>query len=145
MSRTDLGGHVFASSYDQAGRLTGVSGNGASTSYGYYNTGLAATVTQTDTAGTTVTDYGYDARGLKTSEHATLNGAVIQDASAAYDALGRMTVWAESGSGWSDPTKGAPAASVLWQYDAAGNIRSRKASYHVITDQGAASSSLVPS
>ncbi|MGK6320740.1 hypothetical protein, partial [Sphingomonas sp. DT-204] len=41
---------------------------------------------------------------------------------------------AESGSGWSDPTKGAPAASVLWQYDAAGNIRSRKASYHVITE-----------
>ncbi|MGK6321442.1 hypothetical protein, partial [Sphingomonas sp. DT-204] len=32
VSRTDLGGHVFASSYDQAGRLTGVSGNGASTS-----------------------------------------------------------------------------------------------------------------
>ncbi|MGK6321427.1 hypothetical protein, partial [Sphingomonas sp. DT-204] len=34
---------------------------------------------------------------------------------------------------------------MLWSYNAVGNIRSRKASYHVITDQGAASSSLVPS
>ncbi|WP_163773912.1 hypothetical protein, partial [Proteus mirabilis] len=60
-------------------------------------------------------------------------GMVIQNATASYDALGRMTSWSEAGNGTT------PAASVSWRYDANGNIRSQSNVHSLLGGNGAVS------
>ncbi|NJM51843.1 MAG: RHS repeat protein, partial [Sphingomonadales bacterium] len=54
--------------------------------------------------------------------------------SASYDALGRLTNWAEVG------TTNAPAASIAYQYDAVGNIRHTTSTNPVLSAKGAVTS-----
>jgi YD repeat-containing protein len=99
LEKTDMGGHLFTISYDAAGRMTQRSGslNGASggQSYTYFNTGQLSGLS--GSYGTA--SYGYDAGGNRISESATSSiGAQITNATASYDAMGRMTNWTEVGS-----------------------------------------------
>jgi YD repeat-containing protein len=108
------------------------------------------------------TVYGYDAAGNRTSERSTINGGswadeggiyyngyeyereqhwvyhsyalTRQNATAAYDTLGRMTGWQETGGDQN------PAASLNWQYDENGNIRRSQASFRYLDQNGAAGS-----
>ncbi|RHW16240.1 hypothetical protein D1610_16785, partial [Sphingomonas gilva] len=132
---TDLYGHVIASedmggfdqafTYDRAGRVTGRSGAGDQIVYGWLNTGLAGSVTSVG-GGTTLATYGYDANGNRTAEKTVIGGVTRQNATAVYDALGRMTSWADAGGG------ATPSASIAWEYDAVGNIRRTLASYRTL-------------
>jgi YD repeat-containing protein len=149
ITKTDLGGHVFDYTYDRAGRLSSVAGNGQSSSYYYLNTGLVGGVSvgvgDTFTPGSDHIDttYAYDARGNKTGEStsrtiitefsSTLT--TLQAASAIYDALGRMTSWTESGN----PVVGnnaTPPANTVYRYDANGNIREASTSFTYIGQDG---------
>jgi YD repeat-containing protein len=55
---------------------------------------------------------------------------VYQDAIAAYDALGRMVSWSETGNGTT------PAASIQYDYDANGNVRRTRAQFLSVTAHG---------
>ncbi|HYD37424.1 MAG TPA: hypothetical protein VEA60_07410, partial [Allosphingosinicella sp.] len=160
LSKTDLGSHVFTFGYDKAGRMTS-RGGGEALSYSWLNTGLIASMSTTtgnvasNNWSSRSTTYGYDAAGHVTSERTVDEGEesyqfywnpsepdiyynswsnVTQNATAAYDALGRMTSWSEAGS------TATPAASIAWQYDLNGNIRRSNASYRKLDLNGAASS-----
>ena len=132
--KTDLGGNAFTMSYDKAGRLTSRAAPANETlTYSWLNTGLASTVSSS--AGT-VSTYGYDAAGNRLTEDTVKNGTtILQDATAVYDALGRMTSWTETGSAT------APAASVVYSYDAVGNIRRSVSTFVTLDPQGAVSGS----
>lgn len=137
ISHTDMGGRVTNFAYDSAGRLTERSGAEVQR-YTYLNTGLAGAVSTGTISGSVFiesahADYGYDENGNKLTEYATVGGVVTQNASAAYDALGRMTSWAEAGNSV------APSANVAWSYDASGNIRHLTQSYQWIDSYGTAS------
>lgn len=124
VSKTDMGGHVTGFAYDSAGRVVSSSG-GETRLYSYFNTGLAASVS----AGTASAAYSYDARGQKLTEYATTGGAAMQNAAATYDALGRMTTWAEAGNAVLAPS------TIAWAYDAVGNIRKEQAAFrHLMSD-----------
>src|SRR5262249_52538398 len=70
----------------------------------------------------------------------TINGHVVewpldwimQNATATYDALGRLITWSEAGS------TTMPAASLTYKYDAASNVRESSAVYHALDGQGIA-------
>ncbi|WEJ98121.1 MAG: LysM peptidoglycan-binding domain-containing protein [Candidatus Sphingomonas phytovorans] len=137
VSHTDMGGRVTAFTYDSGGRLIERSGAEVQR-YTYLNTGLAASISTGTMYGsvfyeTAHADYSYNENSNKLTEYATIGGAVTQNASATYDALGRMTSWAEAGNGT------APAASVTWSYDASGNIRHLSQTYRVLDSYGNAS------
>jgi YD repeat-containing protein len=60
-------------------------------------------------------------------------GDVYQNATATYDALGRMTSWTEAGNGTT------PAAQILYDYDANGNVRRTRAQYSALNGNGTVS------
>ncbi|HEY0148093.1 MAG TPA: LysM peptidoglycan-binding domain-containing protein [Allosphingosinicella sp.] len=62
---------------------------------------------------------------------ATVHYGVFQNATASYDAMGRMISWSEAGGGLT------PASRVRYEYDAAGNIRHTVANYSEIDSNGA--------
>ncbi|MFC4291333.1 putative toxin, partial [Sphingorhabdus arenilitoris] len=102
-------------------------------------------------------DYSYDKLGQRLSEIGTVittavasNATVIaykqwssgtqistansgKNQTASYDALGRLTSWAETGSTI------APAASIAYQYDATGNIRRTTSVNSILSATGTAS------
>jgi YD repeat-containing protein len=125
--RQDLGDHVFASSYDAAGRLYQRVGP-ETLSWSYYNTGLAYSVG--DGAGSSAL-YGYDAAGNKIQEYTVKAGIVVQNAFATYDELGRMKSWGEYGGAVS------PGSSTAYDYDLVGNIRHSHSVQAMLDVQGA--------
>jgi YD repeat-containing protein len=156
ISKTDLGGHVVASTYDKAGRLVAKGDQNIV----YLNTGLAGEVyTGYGNPGDLnwsrrSAKYGYDAVGNRTSEYTVDEGRqyseywdpyygyqvndyswsnVYQNATATYDALGRLTGFNEAGG------INVPAASISYAYDANGNVRRSTANYRTLDQNGTAS------
>ena len=100
------------------------------------------------------TKYGYDAAGNLKSENLTIEGEVFysyevdqdgsndfyeekttetyKNATADYDALGRLIRWTEAG----DATTNTPFAETEYFYDAVGNIRKIDAEYEVLDGEG---------
>jgi len=169
VSHTDMGnnnGRTNNISYDSAGRL--VSRSLDKTVYTYLNTGLVGTVVvgQTDLGNQTEYDdlrttYGYDKRGSKLTEVAIRETGkwntysdetgsysefdqsswTTENATATYDALGRMTAWAESGAAAAGTGSSVtPSASITRSFDAVGNIRHLTATFHYLDTQGAVTS-----
>jgi YD repeat-containing protein len=156
ISHTDMTSRTNNTSYDTAGRL--VSRSLDSTAYSYLNTGLVSQVTVGTTGNPasqaifddTRTTYTYDKLGEKLTETSLHESGsfyysyyislstTLQNATAAYDALGRMTSWSESGTALSGTTAATvPAASKSWTYDKVGNVRHVHASYHNLDLNGA--------
>ena len=124
IEKTDMGGHVFASTYDKAGRLAS---RGAQ-SFTWFNTGQLAS-----TSGDFGTEsYSYDASGNRTREYLTAPGGVIvrKDATTTYDAMGRAITWSELANAT------LPDAATTTSYDANGNIRRTQASWRTIDQYG---------
>ncbi|MEA3065957.1 MAG: trimeric autotransporter adhesin, partial [Sphingomonadales bacterium] len=155
--KSDLGGHVSSFTYDLAGRLIRSTG-GETVNYVWLNTGkLAQSFTFTgDYASMNWTrkgtSYGYDKTGNLVSERLTDEGETYyeywdpyygnqtyhdswsrtyKDATASFDAAGRMVSWAEAGGVY------LPNASTSYEYDLTGNIRRANASYRPLDQQGA--------
>jgi YD repeat-containing protein len=120
IARSDFGDNAYSYGFDLAGRVTSQAASGETLTYSYLNTGRISLVS--NGAGSS-TAYGYDAAGNETSEMTIRNGQTVQNATAGYDALGRMTNWAEAGGAT------LPAASILYEYDRVGNIRRQKSSF----------------
>lgn len=156
ISHTDMTNRTNNTSYDTAGRL--VSRSLDTTAYSYLNTGLVSQVTVGTTGNPasqaifddTRTTYTYDKLGEKLTEtslhesgsfyysYYIASATTLQNATAAYDALGRMTSWSESGTALSGTTAATlPAASKSWTYDKVGNVRHVHASYHYLDLNGA--------
>jgi YD repeat-containing protein len=135
LAKTDLGGHAWSLSYDLAGRMTGRSGQDSAT-YDYYNTGLIKSAA----AGGLTAGYGYDASGNRVIETLHDGTYTRQNATADYDAMGRMTHWSESGLAvtGSGTLAATPAASLDYGYDAVGNIRRSQAGFSSIGADGTA-------
>ncbi|KQN39513.1 hypothetical protein ASG37_08125 [Sphingomonas sp. Leaf407] len=148
LETVDMGGGANLYGYDYGGRLTSelrkASSSGAvlrETIYETLNTGVVSRVLRQevniygDRSDSMETTAGYDLNGRKTSEKSWRweAGTKIQtqNATSAYDALGRRTSWIEAGSG-----RDAPAASITHRYDAVGNIRSTKTASKGLNDQG---------
>ncbi|QNA82920.1 LysM peptidoglycan-binding domain-containing protein [Sphingomonas sp. So64.6b] len=137
-SKSDMGSHATAFSYDLAGRLT-ERATAETLRYTYLNTGLAASAS-TGVIYSSVfyesahADYGYNENGQKLTEYATSGGQVSQDAIVTYDALGRMKTWEERSSTTSSVAM--PAAEIEWSYDAVGNVRRERADFHYLNTGG---------
>ena len=129
VTKTDLGGNAFTYAYDKGARLTSQAVGSETTTYGWFNTGLIASVS-TGTGNNSA--YGYDAAGNKASEVTNRNSSTVQNATASYDALNRRTSWTETGG------TNVPAASMSWAYDLGGNIRKTTYSYYTLDGAGAA-------
>ncbi len=160
--RKDLGNHQSTSSYDAGGRQL----TRGDTSYGWYNTGLVASIgavtsgsTDTDTWTRQVTTYGYDRVGRRIAESLSTNGSravrvrednfyywdvstfseQLTNQTASYDALGRLTTMNEAG------TSTAPATSIARAYDAAGNIRNTVSTHAILNHNGVVTSNVTDS
>lgn len=139
VARTDYGAHSYSYSFDLAGRLvteTGVSGQ--TQSYAWLNSGRLYQLV--DTAGTgknvITAKYGYDENGNRTYEGysgtvysfkfpsgTTSATETLQNATIAYDALGRITTFTDKDAG------GTTRITVTTSYDLAGNIRRVQSTY----------------
>ena len=115
-SRTDMGGNVATTSYDQAGRIATISGL-ENQSFTWLNTGLLATQTSDLGSGSvrSVATFGYDQVGNRATETFTRDGVVYRRSEAIFDMQNRMRSWADTGDA-------VPAASMGWTYDKNGNI-----------------------
>ena len=124
--QNNVGGKTTNYNYNDAGQLVSQSGTGSlTTSYTYLNTGRLSTMSTDDVVDRHAV-YGYDKSGNLTSEYITLNGGVIRNGTASYDALGRMTAWNEANA--------AAPASINFAYDANGNIRKTEKTFHYVRD-----------
>ncbi|MFZ2032019.1 MAG: DUF6531 domain-containing protein, partial [Vitreimonas sp.] len=131
---TDLGGHVSGFTYNKAGLLTQRSG-GSALNYSYFNSNRIASASTTVGANTRTTSYEYDVVGDLTKEVTTETGShTYENATATYDALGRLLSWSEAGS--SD----VPPSTLAYEYDAKGNIRHEASTYRALDANGAAAS-----
>ncbi|AHE55635.1 DUF6531 domain-containing protein [Sphingomonas sanxanigenens] len=136
----DFGGRQYNNYYNFAGQKTSGGWDDAGAQFQYYNTGL---LKHEFNDGKGSTSYTYDQVGnLKSETFTTDFGYQYRNATANYDALGRMTSWSDSG-GTANGVN-IPAASVTWKYDAVGNVRSTTTTYRPLNDQGDAVSGLPP-
>jgi YD repeat-containing protein len=128
IDQIDYGSHNYDFTYDLGGRLTARSSSttGESIAFTWYNSGLAKG--QTGTQGTAA--YEYDANGNRIAETFSIGGVSYRNASATYDALGRMTHWQDTGYNTAAP------ASQDWTYDAVGNVRTTLAHYRSLDAEG---------
>ncbi len=78
--------------------------------------------------------YGYSYGGYWVDESYYTTSTSVQNATASYDALGRLKTFAEAGTAYS------PAANIAYEYDANGNVRRTTATYRTLDQQGNASS-----
>ena len=132
VSKTDLGGHAFAWTYDLAGRMATQAVGGETTTYAFLNTGLVGSIS---TGAANYANYTYDGAGNRLSEVTVRANATVQNATASWDALSRMTGWNE----WGGASQ--PQASISWVYDLNGNIRRSINSYRTLDQNGTASAS----
>jgi YD repeat-containing protein len=154
---TNYGGYASTYTFDLAGRLsTEVTATAGLTlgdtiysspftlTYAYYNTGLVASISSTETGlddvlvvppsfylwepfTSSITEsYQYDANGNRTAEQSNYGNAT-----ATYDALNRMTAYAD--------TMGA-APSIVWKYDLNGNVVEQKTVYYPFSGTSLATS-----
>ena len=129
----DMGGNTTDFLYDDAGRLTSRTVDLVSdallytTSYSYFDTGQ---VKQISEHGSKVTDYTYDVAGNLKTEAFSVGGVSYKNASADYDALGRLTSWEELGSAQT------PASTRNISYDANSNIRRSLVNYRGLDYNG---------
>ncbi|HEX8232616.1 MAG TPA: hypothetical protein VF559_04630, partial [Caulobacteraceae bacterium] len=135
----DGSGHVYEMTYDRAGRLVSQdnAGTGKVIDYAYFNTGLLKTITDSSsdlngfTTGKLTSTFGYDAQGRRTRETYTSGSGTglvtYEDATASYDALGRMTQYLNKNG------SNVTTADVDYAYDAAGNVRHVHAQYTPIS------------
>jgi YD repeat-containing protein len=127
LARSDFGGNAYAHAYDWGGRMTSLAGPGETLTYAYLNTGRLASIS--NGAGNS-TAFGYDKAGNETSEVTYKGGQLIQNSTATWDSLGRMSSWAETG------TATLPAASIQYEYDRVGNIRRQKSTFQRLDGAG---------
>ncbi|MAJ07410.1 MAG: hypothetical protein CMK04_00990, partial [Ponticaulis sp.] len=164
MFSSDLDGRDTSYLYDNAGRLKFTNGPAeADIWHSYLNTGLLAETIRNDEPdayglrGT----FGYDEGGQVISEDLqagsyntstgvfTANAYTLKDQTAHYDALGRLDTWNEAGGSTRSVTDtyanangvvpfdhAIPAASLIYRYDANGNIRNTFAQYSNIDEDG---------
>jgi YD repeat-containing protein len=155
--KIDFGGHTYSYTFDQAGRVTlrDLRDGTANTTildeiiYAYFNTGLVATISASDTITNTdgsssnritAATYKYDVSGNRTNEdlwvtssdsylladHGLTAGTYQmhdQNSVITWDALNRMTSYTDSGE------NGGTPATISYQYDANGNVRHVAATY----------------
>jgi YD repeat-containing protein len=159
---TDYGGDTYSYTYDAGGRLItqattapGAASAEQTLNNSWYNTGEESQVQASfessppaTSASTTTQTFTYDAAGDRLTEYYagtyhlpynTLYGGVnptvttvYENASASYDALGRMVSYSDT------PGGSISSASVSYAYDPDGNVRELNATY---TPIGAAASS----
>ncbi|MES2443088.1 MAG: LysM peptidoglycan-binding domain-containing protein [Pseudomonadota bacterium] len=79
--------------------------------------------------------YGWVTGSYWVDESYYTTSASVQNATATYDALGRLKTFTETGSTYS------PAANIAYEYDANGNVRRTTATYRSLDAQGNASAS----
>ncbi|HKX77418.1 MAG TPA: hypothetical protein VJM34_02745, partial [Novosphingobium sp.] len=112
-----------------------------SQTWDWYNTGLLR-----QSVGLNGTeDYGYDRTGDRTSEKLVQGGQTIKDATATYDALGRLTGFTQAGASYANGSGSyaSPSMANTYAYDAMGNVRSTVSTHAMLDAQGAASGSTV--
>jgi YD repeat-containing protein len=127
VDQVDFGNHNYDFTFDKGGRLTARTNEaGESIAYTYYNTGLIAG--QTGTQGTAT--YQYDEAGNRLLETFAKGGTTWRNDIASYDALGRMTTWTDRDA------SNTTISTTAWEYDAVGNVRRSKASYHAVNADG---------
>lgn len=133
-SRTDMGGNVATTSYDQAGRVATIAGL-ETQNFTWLNSGLLATQTSDLGSGTvrSVATFGYDQVGNRTTETFTRDGTVYRRTEAVFDMQNRMRTWADTGDA-------VPAASMGWTYDKNGNITRTIATRASLTAAGGVAS-----
>lgn len=117
----DMGGRLSTSFYDLAGRMARRTG-GADLEYIWLNTGkLRSLFTMEDASTARQTIHGYNENGLLVSQRTILGSVDLENQTATYDAMGRMTSWTSASS--ADGVRGLPGANSSYRYDANGNIR----------------------
>lgn len=133
-SRTDMGGNVATTSYDQAGRIATISGL-ENQSFTWLNTGLLATQTSDLGSGSvrSIATFGYDQVGNRATETFTRDGVVYRRSEAIFDMQNRMRSWADTGDA-------VPTASMGWTYDKNGNIIRTYATCATLNAAGAVAS-----
>lgn len=130
--KEDLGDHVTTYAYDVAGRQTSSMMGGATSTFSWYNSGLLAS----NANATGTESYTYDKAGNRLTEHMVTTGQVLKSATASYDAMNRLTSWAQTSGTW------APASSTTHSYDANGNIRKTVATSTLLGATGTAAGAL---
>jgi YD repeat-containing protein len=137
--KSDFGSHAFSYTYDKGGRLTAMSGpSSQSMTNSWLNTGRLYQLV--DAAGTGMNaitaKYGYDAAGNRTYEGysgtvysfnypsgTTSSTLTLQNATIAYDAMGRITSFTDKDAG------GTTRITVTNEYDKNGNVRRTQSSF----------------
>lgn len=155
IDKVDFGGHDFDYTFNKAGWLTSETNNyGQNITYSYYNTGKMSNIVSDTSYGyglsTLVSSFKYDADGNRTFESYDYTGGYLyydgydyisypytlsyQNATATYDGLNRMTSLVDGGASGSAPV------SVIYEYDAVGNVRRTEATHRTLDAQGVVSS-----
>nr|WP_246623864.1 hypothetical protein [Sphingomonas colocasiae] len=133
--KSDLGGHVFTTTYDNAGRMTTRSASPTATQTWYwYNTGLLY-----QSAGLTgIATFSYDKVGNRLTEKLENVGTTIKDASATYDALGRLTTFTQASAYYLNGSASYTNPDIYneYFYDANGNIRQTISTYDKLNNDG---------
>ena len=155
VAKTDMGGNSTSFTFDKLGRLITRTGGGSTITNTYYNTSRLRSVSSSLVTGlgSKYAEYGYDEAGNLTFEllkdinrpvQSLTKSLAYTNASAQYDALGRLIYWEESGDttniheyagGWGTSNV-TPSARLWLKYDANGNIRSKKSIFAAWGDNG---------
>jgi YD repeat-containing protein len=121
--RRDIGGASYTFGYDLAGQLkteNNTRGRDVRTSYNAAGqvSEIRSSVIKTGslTVAESITTYGYDLAGNRTSEKTVINGTTYADNTIRYNALGQMEY------------AGKPLEDIYFNYDAAGN-RTKSSQY----------------
>ena len=158
IDKEDFGSHDYDFTFDLGGRLVARSNDaGENLTYAWYNSGLIASIVSGFTGdtyyGQTVTSsYEYDEAGNRTRETYEATGHNYdwwdasaysytishQDATATYDALGRILTITDTGASGSAPM------SIAYEYDLVGNVRHMAAEYRTLNPQGVIGSTDIP-
>ncbi len=125
--KSDLGGHAFTYTYDKAGRQLTRATTGETLTTTWLNSGLNAKV---EFGVNDYSTFSYDANGNRLTEYTKRANVVVQNATATYDAIGRLVTWNEAGGTVS------PIASKTIEYDLNSNIRKVATTNCTIDSQG---------